>query len=686
MVAIAAAAILSLLFVMSRSSDPETHARVVELLREIRSNEVVLSRLLLQISTGRLQTYDPLLTAGRNLGQSLIAVRREAVMQAPLQSLRLDRYAALAATRRDLIERFKSTDAVYRTSSVYLPILTREVMARLRTGGYGAIADAIANWDENLFLRLHGRLPEADFALITRQLQTLAGSDSTVRADIDLLSLHADVLGREQESARQLLDQVLDLSSGEILDEVYQAYMERHTAENRRAGYILCALYAVAFLCVLGLIVTIVKLSHLSGRLAGSNKLLSERAAELERLSSELRRHRENLEDEVADRTAELFDSEARLTDAIETLPDGFVLFDAEDRLVMCNAAFRALSVVYAEHAKPGITFDELIRRVAAEHGFHKDGGNTETWLQERINSHRAVSRHTVSTEQHQSADGRWIEVHERRMRDGGIVGLRIDVTEAHRRATTEREQDKLASLGQLAGGVAHEINNLLQPALTFADLMRDRLPADDVEGREDLELVLSSVRKAREIVRNILLYSRKQEVRLEPADLAEATGTALAFIRDLLPSTIALRSTIDWAGGRAAINKTQLTQVLTNLVVNAAHASSNHGTIEITTGWASPTPTEAEALGLMAGARYMTLAVADTGTGMEPATMARIFEPFFTTKPQGEGTGLGLSVVFGILRSWRGAIAVRSQIGVGTVFTLYIPLFEPALPVPVAA
>ena len=136
-----------------------------------------------------------------------------------------------------------------------------------------------------------------------------------------------------------------------------------------------------------------------------------------------------------------------------------------------------------------------------------------------------------------------------------------------------------------------------------------------------------------------------------------------------------------------AAVNKTQLTQVLTNLVLNAAHATGNRGTIEVTLGQARPSAAEAEKLEIAAGAAYLTLAVADNGTGMDAATVARIFEPFFTTKPLGEGTGLGLSVVFGILRGWQGAIAVDSTVGTGTVFTLYIPLLDqPTSPAEIAA
>jgi signal transduction histidine kinase len=121
--------------------------------------------------------------------------------------------------------------------------------------------------------------------------------------------------------------------------------------------------------------------------------------------------------------------------------------------------------------------------------------------------------------------------------------------------------------------------------------------------------------------------------------------------------------------------NKTQLVQVITNLVVNAAHAMDNHGTITVTaTNW-QPTIAEAAQLEIEAGGTYLAVSISDTGSGMDAATQARIFEPFFTTKPIGQGTGLGLSVVYGILKSWKGAITVASEIGHGATFTLYVPL-----------
>ncbi len=419
-----------------------------------------------------------------------------------------------------------------------------------------------------------------------------------------------------------------------------------------------------------------------------TNRLLNERAAELERLTGELRheieqrtaaqaalqRHRDNLEREVAERTAAVVASEARLADAIETLPDAFILFDAENRLVACNAAYRAIAKISAHHFKPGISYEDLWR-ISLQSGVATiDGVDTDQWFRNRTVQRRAVGSQVVRTE-YRRDDGVWFEMRERRTREGGLVTLRVDVTEAHRHEAMLAEQNKLEALGQLAGGVAHEINTLLQPALIFPEIMRERLPPDDVEAHEFLELVLDSVRKAGEVVRNVLLFARKQDAKLETVDLAVEVDAALAFIRHLLPRKISLSQRTSCAGGLAAINKTQLTQVLTNLLVNAAHASGGQGSIAVDLGQVRPSVRQAAALQLEAGAPYLTLAVADHGSGMDATTLGRIFEPFFTTKPVGEGTGLGLSVVFGILRSWQGAVAVDSAVGCGTTFTLYIPI-----------
>jgi len=362
------------------------------------------------------------------------------------------------------------------------------------------------------------------------------------------------------------------------------------------------------------------------------------------------------------------------LVDAIEAIPEGFVLHDADDRLVLCNKRYREIYGLTEDLMKPGVTFEAVLRGAAMRGTYVPDGQSLDDWVAMRLARHQAAG--TPHSEQ-RLTNGRWLKVVERRTSDGGIVGIQVDVTEARQREAVEREREKLAALGHLAGGVSHEINNLLQPAMIFPALVRDRLPPEDMESREDLECVLEGVRKVREIVRNILLFARSEEPVLTPLDMIAELRAGLSFVRDLLPPsvTVAEANLEAYQGCLVAANKTQLTQVLTNLLVNAAQATQGSGRITVSADGMYPSHDAAEHLSIEHGHPYLTLAIADTGTGMTEATRARLFEPFFTTKPVGQGTGLGLSVVHGIVRSWRGAITVDSALGAGTTFTLHLPI-----------
>jgi len=369
-------------------------------------------------------------------------------------------------------------------------------------------------------------------------------------------------------------------------------------------------------------------------------------------------------------------EARASLLEAIEAVPVGFVQWDAEDRLVLCNSRFRDLYDRDGDAVVPGACFADLAHARIHGRQTHLDEEERARIIAERIERHQ-----NCTPFEWRLANGHWIQVDERRIRNGGIVGVNVDVTDAHRRAATEQEREKLSALGHLAGGVAHEINNLLQPVITFPDLIAERLPPGDTESREDLATMLDSARKAREIVRNILLFARKEEPTLAPLDLATEVHASLDFLRKLLPPKVSVVESKagDAKGALAAANKNQLAQVLTNLVVNAAHAMQDQGTVAVGVSRIEPPRSEAAKLGLEPGRPYLAVAVADTGCGMDAATRARVFEPFFTTKPVGSGTGLGLSVAYSILQSWHGSIGVKSEPGHGAVFTLYVPELDPA-------
>ena len=368
----------------------------------------------------------------------------------------------------------------------------------------------------------------------------------------------------------------------------------------------------------------------------------------------------------------------ARLVDAIDAIPDGFAFWDANDRLVLCNSHYREIYPLTTDLIVPGVHYEQLIRASAVRQGKSLADLDVMRWVTQHL-ARRHLARHShpgLARHDQKLLDGRWILVDERPTSDGGVVAIRTDVTVARKREASEREREKLAALGHLAGGVAHEINNLLQPAIIFPELLAERLPADDVESREDLATILDSARKARDIVKNILRFARQEELALVPIDPIVEIAAALAFVRDLIPPTVTIQESVAHAPARClvAANKTQLAQVITNLVVNAGHAMQDRGTITVTVSERRLKPEEAAPLEIQTGASYLVIAVADTGCGMDAATQARIFEPFFTTKPIGQGTGLGLSVVYGILRSWKGAITVASAPGRGATFSLYIP------------
>jgi PAS domain S-box-containing protein len=249
---------------------------------------------------------------------------------------------------------------------------------------------------------------------------------------------------------------------------------------------------------------------------------------------------------------------------------------------------------------------------------------------------------------------------------------------EARRGAAAAQNQDKLAALGRIAGGVAHELNNLLQPIIGLTQLELETLPADgtaeQMETRESLAMVLDSGNQARDVVRKVLMFARKAKPVLAPVDFPAALQRSIASLGKSLPPGVRVDTVIDAdTVGSATINEAELAEVMSNLAANAAYAMDGSGTLTIRID--RPVLTEvAASLGIAAGLTFR-ISVADTGHGMDADTKAQVFEPFFTTKPIGQGTGLGLSMAYGVLHDWQGAIAVDSTVGRGSTFTFYVPL-----------
>ncbi|MHB1206411.1 MAG: PAS domain-containing sensor histidine kinase [Rhodospirillaceae bacterium] len=259
--------------------------------------------------------------------------------------------------------------------------------------------------------------------------------------------------------------------------------------------------------------------------------------------------------------------------------------------------------------------------------------------------------------------------------RDATVFVLNLrDVTIDRQRAESLLQSQKMEALGQLSGGVAHEINNLLQPVLALSDLGQDIADTDPAKVRKYFEVIASSGRKARDVVRQVLTFARRDAPQLAPFPIADLVGDALYLLHSGLPPGIHLHQKLECGDVLAMVNPTQVSQVVLNLVTNAADAMDGEGDVMLTLTLADLDQATAALLTLTEG-RWLKLSVTDAGCGMDPYTLSRIFEPFFTTKLAGRGTGLGLSVVYSIVAGWGGTLKVESEVDKGTIAMVYIPL-----------
>jgi PAS domain S-box-containing protein len=512
-------------------------------------------------------------------------------------------------------------------------------------------------------------------------------------------------------------------------------------------------------------------------------------------------------------RIAALFDQRVErandlLHDAVNSISEGFVIYDREDRMVMCNEAYRRHYRNSVSRLVPGVAFKDILR-LGLDNGEYLDArGREEDWLAERLAQHRAA---TGAVEQ-QLSDGSWLLVAERRMANGGIAGLRIDISrlkaaqaafrdselrldraqemagigsweidvrtgrriwskEMYRirgtltdedrptleglgqfthpddrarfydwmtqlregmpqlpleyrilrpdgqervvvadgqpviddtgtctkvagtlRDITERrhteqqllQAQKMETVGQLTGGLAHDFNNILGAVIGNLDLAAEGVAADsDVAGY--CQIALDAALGGAELVKSLLAFSRRQALRPGPANVEQAIGNVLPLVRPTLGERIRVQTLVApnlWA---ATTDTAQFESAILNLIVNARDAMPRGGVVLIEAANAVIDRHLATASGELPPGDYVVVAVRDNGAGMTDEVMARAVEPFFTTKPPGAGSGLGLSMVFGTMQQLGGAMHIDSVVAVGTTVRLYLPRAAEQQPAPSA-
>jgi len=261
---------------------------------------------------------------------------------------------------------------------------------------------------------------------------------------------------------------------------------------------------------------------------------------------------------------------------------------------------------------------------------------------------------------------------------DGSISKLTIfhDITKIKNIEAQLQQAQKMESIGNLAGGIAHDFNNLLFPIIGMSEMLLEDLPSDSLE-YENAQEIFNAGRRAGDLVKQILTFSRQSEHKMTATRLQNILKEVLKLSHSTLPTNIEFNENIQQNCGLVMADPTQIHQIAMNLITNSFHAiEGKNGVIDIELKEVTLEENELPDSELLSG-EYVRLSVSDNGTGMTQNTINNIFEPYYTTKKKGKGTGLGLAVVYGIVKEHNGDIKVYSELGEGSTFHIYLPLME---------
>ncbi|MDA8428522.1 MAG: PAS domain S-box protein [Geobacteraceae bacterium] len=256
------------------------------------------------------------------------------------------------------------------------------------------------------------------------------------------------------------------------------------------------------------------------------------------------------------------------------------------------------------------------------------------------------------------------------------MLGIAEDITDRKHLEEQLLQSQKMEAVGQLAGGVAHDFNNILMVIMGYGNILKMD-PALEALQKARVEQIIDAAEKAAQLTRSLLSFSRKQEMNPRVAILNDLVQQVQKFLIRIIGEDIQLVTDLDPSDPLVRIDSGQIEQVLINLATNARDAMPQGGTLTIGTGLLAVDTSFVQAHGYGKPGRYALITVSDTGCGMDEKTKSRIFEPFYTTKELGKGTGLGMAIVYGIIKQHNGFIHVYSEPQIGTTFRIYLPLIE---------
>ena len=362
--------------------------------------------------------------------------------------------------------------------------------------------------------------------------------------------------------------------------------------------------------------------------------------------------------------------SEERFRALVENSSDALLLVDAEGRVTY-------ISPSSSRHL--GWGSDEMLGESIFDFLHPDDRDAMSVKLAEVL---RSPGKPVTQDIRLQHADGSWRAIETiavNRLSDPSVEAIVVnarDITDRRKLEEQLRHAQKMEAVGQLAGGIAHDFNNLLTAILGYCNLMRDDMPAEDPL-RADLDEIHTAGERAASLTRQLLAFSRRQMLQPQVIDVNGVVQQLEKLLRRLISENVELVTALAPDLLNVRVDPASIEQILVNLTVNARDAMPRGGRLTIETANVDLDETFVTAHVPMKAARYVMIAVGDTGEGMDADTQARVFEPFFTTKEQGKGSGLGLATVYGMVKQSGGYIWVYSEPGHGTVFKVYFPPAE---------